>query len=187
MARPKSFNDFIIKENYAIMLVPRKGRMLQVLLDVEDVDKVKQLGKWCSLKDKTLKETSYYIVHWGKNYQRLHRFIMNTPKDKEIDHINHNTLDNRKCNLKICTRFENQQNLSSKVTEQTGVYSRRGWKGKLIWVSNITKNGKCYYKEFSAKEEAVQHRKMMEKQLYKELINEHKTNCDSLDGGSWPT
>lgn len=170
MARPKIFNEFIIKEDYAIMLVPRKGRILEVLLDKEDVEKVKQIGKWLSLKDTTLRNTSYYIVHWGKNYQRLHRFIMNTPKDKEVDHINHNTLDNRKCNLKICTRFENQQNLSSKVTEQTGVYSSIGYKGKIICVSNISKNGKYYYKEFNTKEQAIEHRKIMEKQLYKEVM-----------------
>jgi hypothetical protein len=40
----------------------------------------------------------------------MHRQIMNFPKDKEIDHINGNGLDNRRCNLRICTVAENQHN-----------------------------------------------------------------------------
>lgn len=170
MSKLSSFNEFIIKEDHAIMLVPRKGRILEVLLDLDDVEKVKKVGKWHSLKDITLRETSYYIVHWGNNYQRLHRFIMNAPKGKEVDHINHNTLDNTKNNLKVCTRFENQQNLSSKATEQTGVYSNKNCKNKIIWVSNISKNGKLYYKEFKTKQEAIEHRKTMEKLLYEEVM-----------------
>ena len=41
----------------------------------------------------------------------LHRFIMNCPEGMEVDHINHNKLDNRKKNLRICTRSENGKNL----------------------------------------------------------------------------
>ena len=40
----------------------------------------------------------------------MHRFIMNVSKGKNIDHINHNTLDNRKKNLRICTSAENSMN-----------------------------------------------------------------------------
>ena len=83
----------------------------------------------------------------------------------EVDHINRNTLDNRKMNLKVCTRFENQQNLSSCKTEQTGVYQRttKGCK----WVANITKDKKrIYIGEFKTKQEAVIARKEYEKKLY---------------------
>ena len=40
----------------------------------------------------------------------MHRVIMNTPKDMDTDHINNNPLDNRKCNLRICTTSQNLQN-----------------------------------------------------------------------------
>ena len=40
----------------------------------------------------------------------LHRIIMNPPPDKQIDHKNKNTLDNRRANLRICTNSENQMN-----------------------------------------------------------------------------
>ncbi|MCY0913237.1 HNH endonuclease [Massilia antarctica] len=40
----------------------------------------------------------------------LHRFLMNEPKGLEVDHINGDPLDNRLCNLRICTHAENMRN-----------------------------------------------------------------------------
>ncbi len=42
--------------------------------------------------------------------QRMHRLVMMVPKGLEVDHINGNGLDNRKCNLRFCTRSQNQFN-----------------------------------------------------------------------------
>lgn len=52
------------------------------------------------------------IINGKKHGVLMHRFIMNAPKNMEVDHINHNTLDNRKENLRICTRGENEHNRS---------------------------------------------------------------------------
>ena len=52
----------------------------------------------------------------------MHRQIMSCPQNLFIDHINHNTLDNRKCNLRICTR---QQNSSNRLTQK----NTTGFKG----------------------------------------------------------
>lgn len=40
----------------------------------------------------------------------LHRIITQCPNDKVVDHINHNTLDNTRQNLRVCTRSENNFN-----------------------------------------------------------------------------
>lgn len=37
----------------------------------------------------------------------LHRFIMNAPSDKDVDHLNHCTLDCREENLKVTDKLEN--------------------------------------------------------------------------------
>jgi UDP-N-acetylglucosamine pyrophosphorylase len=40
----------------------------------------------------------------------MHREIMKTPKGLEVDHWDHNTLNNQKSNLRNCTHKENCQN-----------------------------------------------------------------------------
>lgn len=40
----------------------------------------------------------------------LHRALMNAPEDMQVDHINRNTLDNRRANLRLCTARQNLLN-----------------------------------------------------------------------------
>ena len=72
---------------------------------------------------------------------KLHRFIMNPPNDKVVDHINRNTLDNRKQNLRITdirTNVINRGLQSNNTTGVTGVRLERG-----MYHSAISVNGKC--------------------------------------------
>ena len=50
----------------------------------------------------------------------LHRIIMNPPPDKQIDHKNKNTLDNRRANLRVCTNSENQMNRGKTRASSSG-------------------------------------------------------------------
>ena len=94
----------------------------------------------------------------------LHRYIMNCPDDKVVDHINHNKLDNRRCNLRICSRQENSCNLVP--TKNRGVVQLANGKFK----ASITHNYKhrhigCY----DTREEALKHRLNAEKELFGEF------------------
>jgi len=44
--------------------------------------------------------------------EKMHRVIMGLQKDdkRQVDHINHDGLDNRRCNLRICTNAQNCMN-----------------------------------------------------------------------------
>lgn len=66
--------------------------------------------------------------------ERLHRVILGLgPKDNvEIDHINRDRLDNRRCNLRILDRQRNAQNVparggSSQFRGVTWDKNRRKW------------------------------------------------------------
>jgi len=52
----------------------------------------------------------YACFSHGGKYIQLHRFVMNNPKGMLIDHLNGNTLDNRRCNLRVCNYSENGLN-----------------------------------------------------------------------------
>lgn len=113
-------NKIILKETHAEIIInsPKYGTK-HVLIDLDDVDKVKNLN-WCVREQKRTKSVVYYsFTVQNKIYIQLHRFITNCPKNMTIDHINHNTLDNRKINLKICTHAKNNQNrkIVSKTSE----------------------------------------------------------------------
>lgn len=45
----------------------------------------------------------------------MHRLIMNAKKGDYIDHINHDGLDNRENNLRICTNRQNAPNSRIKI------------------------------------------------------------------------
>lgn len=76
----------------------------------------------------------------------LHRFLLGVEdRFKYVDHINHDTLDNRRCNLRIVTPAQNSWNRLNvqKVNKlPKGVDYQWQVKGERKWRSRIMKNGK---------------------------------------------
>jgi len=73
----------------------------------------------------------------------MHRMIMNPPKGMVVDHINGNTLDNRRCNLWVCTQAENIQNgglHKGAKNRFKGVYPN----GRK-WYARVKYKGETYY------------------------------------------
>ena len=62
---------------------------------------------------------------------KMHRLIMNTPKDMQVDHIDHNGLNNQKNNLRNCSVAQNRMNRKpSGTTKYLGV--RYNYRNKII-------------------------------------------------------
>lgn len=53
--------------------------------------------------------------------KRMHRIIMKSPDNLQVDHINGNGLDNRKCNLRNCTPSINQRNRGVNKNNKCGI------------------------------------------------------------------
>ena len=53
--------------------------------------------------------------------KKLHDYLVDCPKELEVDHINLNTLDNRMCNLRIVTHQQNQCNHPVMKNNTSGV------------------------------------------------------------------
>lgn len=88
-------------------------------------------GKYAIVDDEDYEKVSRYRWHYGNGYAisdfgvRMHRFIMSPPQDLVVDHINHDRLDNRRSNLKICTQFENSQNRTHARATYGNIYSNK--------------------------------------------------------------
>jgi len=82
---------------------------------------------------------------------KMHQAILGkTPKGFEIDHINGNKLDNRKCNLRVVTHQQNTFNTKKRIAPVKGENPSRfkgvTWRNdRKKWRSCITFNGKRYY------------------------------------------
>ena len=55
-------------------------------------------------------KTSTGYARTGKRSRRMHRMVMGEPKGKDVDHMNGDIYDNRKANLRVCSRRENSRN-----------------------------------------------------------------------------
>lgn len=83
-------------------------RGLAALVDDEDYEWLSQ-WKWCAAKNS--RSGAFYAARNEKPALILmHRQIMSAPRGLVVDHINHNTLDNQRANLRLVTYSQNLAN-----------------------------------------------------------------------------
>jgi hypothetical protein len=68
-------------------------------------------GKWCSNKSGT-GGCPYAVARRAcdRRLVKLHRILSGAAPGLVVDHINHDPLDNRRCNLRVVTQAENVRN-----------------------------------------------------------------------------
>ena len=92
-----------------------KGRVIaHAMVDDEDYNRVSKY-KW-------FYSNGYATTSFGYH---MHRLIMLPPHDLVVDHINHNRLDNRRKNLRVCTQLENSKNRLHAKATYGNVYSNK--------------------------------------------------------------
>jgi hypothetical protein len=82
------------------------------IIDTEDLNKINSYN-WFALFSPNTNSfycTSIILINNKKSFLSMHREIMNTAKDLQVDHINHKTLNNSKSNLRNVTNQQNQRN-----------------------------------------------------------------------------
>lgn len=124
------------ESRHSVFIPLSKGKV--AIIDAEDAKRVNQ-HKWCAT---VTKRGRWYakrkVVRDGKaTSEMLHRFIMNCPKGFEVDHINNDGLDNRRENLRLCTRSQNNGNRRLTTIKFKGVSWERKSKS---WRASIGKD-----------------------------------------------
>jgi hypothetical protein len=103
------------------------------IVDVADYERL-SCYKWCAQK----KVTCYYARRQAKGRVVLmHHMILDIPAGMVCDHKNHNGLDNRRSNLRVCTPTQNMQNSRPReggTSRYKGVFwdsQKRKWRAKI--------------------------------------------------------
>ncbi len=139
----------------------------EFLVDIEDIPKIFNQA-WHRFSNRG----KIYVRGWDRNRRKkvlLHRLIMDVDnKNAQVDHINGNTLDNRKINLRICNSTQNIRNRpkhSNNTSGFKGVY-----KCESKWKVVIGVDGKrIYLGTFNCKQKAALAYNQAAKKYHKEF------------------
>ena len=141
------------------------GNGKYAIIDEEDFDKIKN-HTWRVLQN------GYAVCQSNYKTVYMHRVIMNTPKNMATDHINHNRLDNRKINLRVCTQLQNNYNTKCDRNNKSGFLGVSYCKRDDKWVAHIQLNYKqMNLGSFPSKEEAAKTYDNKAKELFGEFAN----------------
>lgn len=163
----KKYNQYNLTGAYGIGYTT-KGE--EFWFDLEDYDKIKD---YCWYYN----DYGYLLAHDPITNKRirLHRLIMNVNNNKlDVNHKKHpprtaHKIDNRKSNLEIVTRSQNNMNSALSINNNSGVTGVTWDSQQQKWRAKITKDYKRIelgmFKNF---DEAVKARKDAEKQYFGE-------------------
>ncbi|MEE0865522.1 MAG: HNH endonuclease signature motif containing protein [Clostridia bacterium] len=158
----KERNLYISKEKHSELHILDKYKKTKaiVLIDSEDVDKLKE---YCF----RMHNKGYISTSIKGKTKYLHQIVYGKIEEGfEIDHINRNKLDNRKCNLRKCKHIDNAHNrIKKNKFNQQGITKLKRLKTRPYHVRVANKHIGYY----ATIEEAVQARVKAEKEMYKDF------------------
>jgi hypothetical protein len=133
------------------------------LVDDEDFDRLNQFKWFVLIRGIRCRAARQVETEKGKRNLYMHHAVIGKPaKGYDVDHKDHNSLNNTRENLRFVTRRQNMQNLVKEgmTSKYPGVYwvkARRKWSAGY-WIKNKRYHVGTYTKEedaFSAYREAI--------------------------------
>lgn len=155
----KKYNTYDLSGEYGIGYTS-KGE--EFYFDLEDYDKIKKYS-WSISANGYVKSPDGIFFH---------RLVMDSlDADFDIDHRHgENTKnDNRKENLRIATRSQNNMNRKKQSNNTSGTTGIHYDKSRNKWVAQIALNGKHHLKRFDKFDDAINQRKEWEEKYFAEF------------------
>ena len=161
-------NVYDLTGEYGICYFNNGGKFI---FDLEDYDKIK--GFTWSRRNEGYASSMKRIDGKLKIYN-AYRLIMNVEDPKlEVDHINGDKWDNRKCNLRIVTHADNMKNRKLDKRNKSGYTGVKETKTGT-WNAQIYCDGKYInLGTYKTKEEAVKARKSGEEKYFGKFAHEN--------------
>lgn len=148
-------NTWVINEHTAICNVIYKDEIISFYIDADDYEKVSK-KQWRISQ----KRQKYYVIS-GSNKKGtgiyLHQFLLAPKEGFDIDHIDGNSLNNRKVNLRYVTHQENNDNiLATRIDNHIGIRGISYNKKSHLYQVDFSYHKKRYYlKPWKTLEEAI--------------------------------
>ncbi len=143
-------NKYRIDGDNAYISVKSKGIDYETVIDASDIKLIDSIDAMWFISGK---RNSYvtacpYVDSLRKKQKTIYlqRILTNCPESLVVDHINHNTLDNRQINLRVITNAQNLQNRigANKSNKTSGIRGVTWDKQHQKWCAQVghSENGK---------------------------------------------
>lgn len=175
MGKRKGFNQYTINGDVTtIHIVRRNGECIDTVIDTYNLDKLIDMD--VSWHAKWNPHTSSYYVKSSFNKSvnqktlHLHSFLIGAKHNETIDHIDHDSLNNRMYNLRKTTCAKNTKHRKSRNTNNTSGYRNVSWSNSdNAWLVQLQVNGKNKVLgkfDYGELEEAGKYANQMREQYY---------------------
>lgn len=126
--------------------IPNKLASMPCRMDDEDFEKVSSF-RWHARSRKGGKNRFYAAGRAKQDREKvyMHRIVMSPPPGKDVDHINGDGLDNRRENLRVCTRSENLRNRGKQANNTTGYKGVHFFKAARLFTASVQYDGKSFH------------------------------------------
>lgn len=164
-SKSRNINTYDVSGDYGVGYTSNGN---EFYFDIEDYEKIKKYNWYMTSVGYIA--TCYKDENGNIKTLLMHRLIMDVIKYNHniVDHINHNTVDNRKSNLRIVTHQQSGMNRGIPINNKSGVC------GVFIgsdnrWTAAIKINGKpINLGHFDIKQDAIKARKEAEEKYFGE-------------------
>ena len=148
-------NEFEIRGDKAVIFLRKKDESRrEAIINIGDLERAREIHyTWNAIWNKDT-ESYYVVTDMKKNgkwtTERLHRWLMTPLPDQDVDHQDHDTLNNTRSNMKNVSRSENAQNRKGPNKGNASGYRGVSWnKCNRAWRARLMVNGRpvhlgCY-------------------------------------------
>jgi hypothetical protein len=163
-----------------LKIVSKKHGTFKIKLDDDDYRRVTEgwnTPKWCVRICKNRHNLFYFQKRLsGKTKEErklieMHRYLMGFPNGI-VDHINGDTTDNRRKNLRVISNADNIRKGKVRTNNKSGYTGVRWEKKRKKWLATIRVNYKTIHLgRFILKKDAIKARKLAEKKYNYEITS----------------
>lgn len=158
----RKHNEYCFKDDYVIGYTNNTGEPFAFDTSLFDL-----VSQYCWYSEHGYIQTS---PSYKTQKVYLHRLITNAEEAKSVDHINHDTRDNRLCNLRVTTPGNNTRNRKPGTSNVSGVSGVRWNAANQTWDAQIGIDYKVIHLGcFKILSDAIAARKAAEEKYYGEF------------------